>query len=77
MLQQVQKMQVYVLFPMTQISTEHQDSSESTTMNMDMQSVKNAAEWINDNFEENEKVKVGVCNYPDYPFLVTREEAYP
>ena len=31
---------------------------------------KNAAEWINDNFEENEKVKVGVCNYPDYPFLV-------
>lgn len=35
---------------------------------------KNAAEWINDNFEENEKVKVGVCNYPDYPFLVTREE---
>ena len=40
MLQQVQKMQVYVLFPMTQISTEHQDSSESTTMNMDMQSVK-------------------------------------
>ena len=25
---------------MTQISTEHQDSSESTTMNMDMQSVK-------------------------------------
>lgn len=35
---------------------------------------KNAAEWINDNFEENETVKVGVCNYPDYPFLVTREE---
>lgn len=35
---------------------------------------KNAAEWINDNFEESETVKVGVCNYPDYPFLVTREE---
>lgn len=34
----------------------------------------NAAEWINENFEESETVKVGVCNYPDYPFLVTREE---
>ena len=37
---------------------------------------KNAAEWINDNFEESETVKVGVCNYPDYPFLVTREAGY-
>lgn len=35
---------------------------------------KNAAEWINENFGESEKAKVGVCNYPDYPFLVTREE---
>ncbi len=35
---------------------------------------KNAAEWINENFKESEKAKVGVCNYPDYPFLVTREE---
>lgn len=35
---------------------------------------KNAAEWITENFDESETVKVGVCNYPDYPFLVTREE---
>ena len=35
---------------------------------------KNAADWIKENFEESEEVKVGVCNYPDYPFLVTREE---
>lgn len=35
---------------------------------------KNAADWINENFEESDTVKVGVCNYPDYPFLVTREE---
>lgn len=35
---------------------------------------KNAAEWINENFDESETVKVGVCNYPDYPFLVVREE---
>lgn len=35
---------------------------------------KNAAEWINANFDASEEVKVGVCNYPDYPFLVTREE---
>lgn len=35
---------------------------------------KNAAEWINKNFDKSEEVKVGVCNYPDYPFLVTREE---
>ena len=35
---------------------------------------KNAAEWINETFEESETVKVGVCNYPDYPFLVVREE---
>lgn len=34
----------------------------------------NAANWINENFDESEEVKVGVCNYPDYPFLVTREE---
>lgn len=32
---------------------------------------KNAADWIKENFEESEEVKVGVCNYPDYPFLVT------
>lgn len=35
---------------------------------------KNACEWINENFDESETVQVGVCNYPDYPFLVTREE---
>lgn len=35
---------------------------------------KNAADWINENFDKSETVKVGVCNYPDYPFLVTREE---
>ncbi|MDD3416894.1 MAG: sugar ABC transporter substrate-binding protein [Lachnospiraceae bacterium] len=35
---------------------------------------KNAAEWINANFDKADTVKVGVCNYPDYPFLVTREE---
>lgn len=34
---------------------------------------KNAAEWINKTFDKTEEVKVGVCNYPDYPFLVTRE----
>lgn len=33
----------------------------------------NAANWINDNFDSSETVKVGVCNYPDYPFLVVRE----
>jgi len=35
---------------------------------------KNAAEWINENLADLEEVKVGVCNYPDYPFLVVREE---
>ena len=35
---------------------------------------KNAADWIKENFKESDEVKVGVCNYPDYPFLVTREE---
>lgn len=35
---------------------------------------KNAAEWINENFDKSEDVQVGMCNYPDYPFLVTREE---
>lgn len=35
---------------------------------------KNAAEWINQTFDSSEEVKVGVCNYPDYPFLVVREE---
>lgn len=34
----------------------------------------NAADWINKTFDESEKVQVGVCNYPDYPFLVVREE---
>lgn len=35
---------------------------------------KNAAEWVNETFDKSEEVKVGVCNYPDYPFLVVREE---
>lgn len=35
---------------------------------------KNAAQWINETFKESDKVQVGVCNYPDYPFLVVREE---
>lgn len=35
---------------------------------------KNAADWINKTFDSSEEVKVGVCNYPDYPFLVVREE---
>lgn len=35
---------------------------------------QNAADWINENMADLEEVKVGVCNYPDYPFLVTREE---
>lgn len=35
---------------------------------------KNAADWINKTFDSSEEVKVGVCNYPDYPFLVVRED---
>lgn len=34
----------------------------------------NAANWINENMADAEEVKVGVCDYPDYPFLVTRAE---
>ena len=35
---------------------------------------ENAAKWVNENFEEDEEVKVAVCNYPDYGFLIEREE---
>jgi ribose transport system substrate-binding protein len=35
---------------------------------------KNAAEWINETFDPSEEVKVGVCTYPDFPFLVVREQ---
>lgn len=35
---------------------------------------KNAAEWIKDNFDSSKEVKVGVCTYPDFPFLVVREK---
>ncbi|MFZ1382544.1 MAG: sugar ABC transporter substrate-binding protein [Scrofimicrobium sp.] len=35
---------------------------------------KNAAEWINANYESSEEVPVGVLNYPDFSFLVEREE---
>lgn len=34
---------------------------------------KNATDWINENLADLEEVKVGVCNYPDYPFLIVRE----
>lgn len=34
----------------------------------------NAANWIKKTFPANQQVTVAVCNYPDYPFLVTREK---
>lgn len=33
-----------------------------------------AAKWINENFKKDEKVKVGLANYPEFNFLVTREK---
>lgn len=35
---------------------------------------ENAANWINENFDPSEEVAVGVLNYPDFTFLVEREE---
>lgn len=32
-----------------------------------------AAKWINENFDSSEKVKVGLANYPEFNFLVVRE----
>lgn len=33
-----------------------------------------AADWVNATFPEDQEVTAAFCNYPDYPFLVVREE---
>ncbi len=33
-----------------------------------------AADWINETFDSSEKVKVGLANYPEFNFLVVRED---
>ena len=35
---------------------------------------ENASKWINANFSPDETVKVGIGSYPEFAFLVTREE---
>jgi len=35
---------------------------------------ENASRWINETFAADETVKVGIGSYPDFAFLVTREE---
>lgn len=35
---------------------------------------ENASKWINETFAADETVKVGIGSYPDFAFLVTREE---
>lgn len=35
---------------------------------------ENACKWINETFSPEETVKVGIGSYPDFAFLVTREE---
>lgn len=35
---------------------------------------ENASKWIKENFADDETVKVGIGSYPDFAFLVTREE---
>lgn len=35
---------------------------------------ENACKWINENFAEGDTVKIGIGSYPDFAFLVTREE---
>lgn len=35
---------------------------------------ENACKWINETFSPDETVKVGIGSYPDFAFLVTREE---
>lgn len=35
---------------------------------------ENASKWVNEHFSPDETVKVGIASYPDFAFLVTREE---
>lgn len=36
----------------------------------------NAAQWVKDTFDENETVNAASCNFPEYNFLVEREQGY-